>query len=436
MSAPLTLRPYQLRAVAEVRTAFQRARRVLLVLPTGGGKTALASVLIANAHAKGRRCLFLVHRREIVLDTARRLRAAGVPCGVVMAGEPLTDDPVQVASIQTVVARELAVAADLVVWDEAHHAAAETYKAVAGLYPTAYHLGLTATPERSDRQGLRDAFDEIVVGSTIRELTELGVLAPCDVVGPTRRRDALAMAPFDGWQRWADGRPTVAFVDSIDASQRFVAELSVVGVAAAHLDGATPVRERDAILAAFKAGTIDVLSNVFVLTEGWDEARAEVILLARGTGAVGPYLQMIGRALRIGADRSKRATLIDLCGTVHQHGLPGEDREWTLDGIGRAKQAREWVRQCAVCGSVFEGRKWPATCPDGHPFPPRPLRKVRADDVARIASVTPRSDMQAEFDRLCVVARRRGWKPQAVGMQFKARFGFWPQGFRETRAAS
>ena len=82
------LRVYQLRAVEAVRDAFGRVKRVLLVLPTGAGKTHTAAALIARAHARGRRCLFLVHRREIVMDTARRLTAAGIPCGVVMAGQP------------------------------------------------------------------------------------------------------------------------------------------------------------------------------------------------------------------------------------------------------------------------------------------------------------------------------------------------------------
>ena len=92
----MELRDYQIRAIDLVRGEYRRGRRaVLLVLPTGAGKTATASQLIAWAVARGRRCLFLVHRREIVLDTHRRLVAAGVACGVVMAGEPTLDAPVQ-----------------------------------------------------------------------------------------------------------------------------------------------------------------------------------------------------------------------------------------------------------------------------------------------------------------------------------------------------
>ena len=73
----MILRDYQTRAIDLVRAEYRRGRKsVLLVLPTGAGKTATASQLIAWAVARGRRCLFVVHRREIVLDTARRLAAA------------------------------------------------------------------------------------------------------------------------------------------------------------------------------------------------------------------------------------------------------------------------------------------------------------------------------------------------------------------------
>jgi superfamily II DNA or RNA helicase len=153
------LRDYQIRAIDQVREAFRETRRVLLVMPTGAGKTATASQILAWAVARGRRCLFIVHRREIVQDTHRRLLAAGVSCGLVMAGQPTTDAPVQVCSVQTLAARGLHPPADLLVWDEAHHVAAATYGAIRAKYPEAWHLGLTATPERTDGKSVLGYFD-------------------------------------------------------------------------------------------------------------------------------------------------------------------------------------------------------------------------------------------------------------------------------------
>lgn len=434
MSAPLSfrpddLRPYQLRAVSLVRDAFGRVRRVLLVLPTGGGKGTVAAVVMALAAARGRRCLFLVHRREIVLDTAQRVRRTGTECGVIMADEPRTRAMVQVASVDTLGARGVDVEAELVVIDEAHHATAETWAAIAGQFPRAFILGLTATAVRSDGRGLRDAFDELVIGATVAELVALGVLAPCDVVGPNKRQSKLSMTPLHAWQRWCRDRPTVAFCAGVRASRAFVAELAAVGVRAAHLDGNTPTRERGRILADFDAGRIDVVSNDQVLTEGWDCVRAEVILLARGTSAWGPRQQMVGRGRRVDpANPGKRCLFIDLCGTVHQLGMPDEDFDVTLDGVRRKEGAAEWIRQCGACGVVVEGRLHPNHCPKGHPWPTREPRGVKRAAVGRIDGVVSRETLVAEYERFVAMGRAMGWKPNAAAMRFKGKFGFWPRG--------
>lgn len=444
----MILRPVQIRAVDRLRDAFGRTRRVLLVAPTGYGKTACAAELMRRAHERGRRVLFLVHRREIVLDTARRLRERGVPTGVVMVGVERVEAAVQVASIQTITAREVVFPlgrGDLLVIDEAHHADAITYRTIAAQYPDAYHLGLTATPERSDRRGLRDAFDELVIGATVPELVGLGLLAPIDVVGPGKRQSQLCMAPMEALQRFAlrasgsgfQMRPTVAFVESVEASRALVAALGEQGIAAAHLDGNTPAKRREAILDDYEAGRLDVLSNVFVLTEGWDSSRAEVCLLARGCDGVGPFLQMIGRVRRNTGVPSKRALLIDLVGAVWQHQMPDAERGWTLDGLRKvaANDNDDAVRQCPECGRVYEARLHPRACPNGHVPPPKPPREVKPAPVARIVSVVEREAMRVEMERLRAVARERGYRPAWVGMRFKERFGFWPRGLRERGAA-
>ena len=423
----IALRPYQTRAIAGVRDAFRRCRRVLLVAPTGFGKTATASALIAWAVAKGRRVLFLVHRREIVLDTVRRLRAAGVPCGVVMSEVERADAPVQVASVQTVAAREEHPPADLIVWDEAHHTAAESYRAIAAQYPDAWHLGLTATPERADGVGLRDAFDALVVGATVRELTEAGYLAPCDVLAPAGRQQGIAEDPAEAWARLAGGRPTVAFCRTVADSLRLASSLGERGIRARHIDGGTSTRERDLALNLFATGRVDVLTNVFVLTEGWDCPRAKVCLLARGCGSEGTYLQMVGRVLR--PHEGERALLIDLAGAVHEHGLPDEDREFSLDGIRRKpREAREWIAQCRACGLAVEGHKRGERCPRcGGPWPAPPAVKITRAEIRRDIVIASRSEKDAELRRLLSTATERGYKPAWAGVRFKEKFGHWPR---------
>lgn len=425
----MSLRPHQIRAIEAVRAVYRAGRkRCLLVMPTGAGKTYTAAELIRASVARGHRVLFLVHRREIVMDTHRRLVAAGVESGLVMAGVEASEAPVQVASVQTIVARECHPAANLVVWDEAHHAAAETYRAIAAQYPDAWHLGLTATPERADGAGLRDAFDDLVVGATMRELTDAGLLAPCDVMAPHGRQGGLAESPAEAWRRLAGGRPTVAFCKTVAESLRLAIALEEHGVRARHIDGGTSTRERDAALTAFAEGRVEVLTNVFVLTEGWDCPRAKVCLLARGCGSEGTFLQMVGRVLRPDAQGS-RALVIDLAGVVHEHGLPDEAREFSLDGIRRRpRDQRPWVAQCRVCGLTVEGAKRGACCPRcGGAWPEAPATKVTRAEIVSAAPVS-RAVKQGEFERLRGIAERNGYKPGWVGVRFKEQFGHWPRG--------
>jgi superfamily II DNA or RNA helicase len=425
----MELRDYQVRAIDLVRAEYRRGRRaVLLVLPTGAGKTATASQLIAWAVARGRRCLFLVHRREIVLDTHRRLVAAGVACGVVMSGEASVDAPVQVCSVQTLTAREQHPPADLLVWDEAHHCAAETYREIRSQYPAAWHLGLTATPERSDGAPLGDAFEALVAPITVSELVAAGHLAPIDVVAPpTRLQSAIGATPADAWREHGGGRPAVIFTGTIAESRECVASL---GERAAHIDGGTPRRERDEILRRFEAGELDVLSNCAVLTEGWDSARAEVCVLARGCGSLPVYLQTIGRVRRTGGNAAKRCLLIDLAGAAHEHGMPDEDREWSLDEgqEQRKKSDREALSTCLHCGAVSRYASRGARCRRcGQPWPEAERVEVRRQQLAAVVPSSTRREREVELERLRQIARQRGYKAGWIGVRFKEKFGFWPR---------
>jgi superfamily II DNA or RNA helicase len=422
------LRDYQVRAIDLVRGEYRRGRRaVLLVLPTGAGKTATASQLIAWAVARGRRCLFLVHRREIVLDTHRRLVAAGVACGVVMAGEASVDAPVQVCSVQTLVAREQHPPADLLVWDEAHHCAADTYREIRAQYPAAWHLGLTATPERSDGAPLGDAFEALVAPISVAELVEAGHLAPIDVVAPpTRLQSAIGATPADAWREHGGGRPAVIFTGTIAESRECVA---AIGERAAHIDGSTPRRERDEILRRFERGDLDVVSNCAVLTEGWDSARAEVCVLARGCGSLPVYLQTIGRVRRTGGNTAKRCLLLDLAGAAHEHGMPDEDREWSLvEGQAKRRSDREALSTCLHCGAVARYASRGARCRRcGQPWPEAERVEVRRQQLAAVVPSSTRREREVELERLRQIARARGYKDGWIGVRFKEKFGFWPR---------
>jgi DNA repair protein RadD len=147
------LRPYQLEAVDKI----EQSKSALYVLPTGGGKTIVASAVIERAMQRGERVLVLTHRREILKQTSLKLP---IEHGLIQAGLNIDlEYPVQVASVQTLWARCMRTdklslpAANLIIIDEAHHVGARTWRLILDEYPNARRLGLTATPCRGDGRG-------------------------------------------------------------------------------------------------------------------------------------------------------------------------------------------------------------------------------------------------------------------------------------------
>lgn len=216
----IPLRDYQVETVRLVRQRIGAGRRrPLLVLPTGGGKTVIASAIVDSGYRKHSRVLFLAHRRELIRQSATKLLRAGLPAesvGIVMAGTPAkrggslfgdspldviasrraagaTDPqidaelwglfcgrrpqaPIQVASIDTARGKSLGDF-DLIIIDEAHRALSPSYRALVAAYPDAVILGLTATPYRADNKGLGELFDDLVPPvMTARQLAEAGYL--------------------------------------------------------------------------------------------------------------------------------------------------------------------------------------------------------------------------------------------------------------------
>jgi DNA repair protein RadD len=179
------LRDYQARAIDEI----ERAIKALYVLPTGGGKTIIATCIIERAVERGERVLMLTHRREILRQTSLKMP---IDHGLIQAG--LNIDlayPVQVASIQTLWARCMRTdklplpPANLIIIDEAHHIAARTWRLILEAYPNARRVGLTATPCRADGRGLGNYFDRLILGPQIPELIERGFLVRTIYYAPT-----------------------------------------------------------------------------------------------------------------------------------------------------------------------------------------------------------------------------------------------------------
>lgn len=431
----IALRDYQHRAIASIRqAAAQGARSILAVSPTGSGKTTIASEIVRRAVERGSRVLWLAHRAELVEQAYDRLALFGLEAGVVSASptRPVNPfRPVQVAMVQTLLARGSRPEADVIIWDEAHHAPSDEWSSLARDYAAARLVGFTATPERSDGRGLGNVYQRLVVVAQVRELVEQGHLVPTDIRRPGQRLrpGQIAQRPCDAYSRIATGRRAIVFSPSVMAANLHADEFRAAGFAAEVVHGNTSAGERAAVLERFRAGELRVLINVYVLTEGFDAPETDCVILARGCGTAGTYLQMVGRGLRP-APGKRDCLVIDLHGVSHVHGQPEDDRTYSLEGKGIrcGDDAAEVDGQgsCRVCGAPVEPGDACSECGTE----PRQLEapKVAGVELVRYAQKRAEDDSQraATLARWIREARARGYKPGFVRAKYRAVYGTAP----------
>lgn len=392
MSA-VTLRPYQDTLVADVRTAFATYRRVLVVAPTGSGKTRTFAYITTNAAAKDKRVYVVAHRAEIVEQISAALDDMGVRHGRIQPGHAMTPDPVQVAMVQTLARRlDKVPPPDLLVVDEAHHGVAGTWATVTAAYPKARILGVTATPRRMDGKGLADAFDHMILGPEMADLIQAGFLAGYDYLAPPVKADLSGIATRMGdfavnelaevmdkavvtgsavehYRQHLGGRPAIAFCVTVAHAEHVAAQFEAAGFRAASVDGAMERRERRDRLAAIGDGRLDVLTSCELISEGVDVPVVAGAILLRPTKSLGMFLQQCGRALRPKPDGS-RAVILDHVGNLHRHGMPCARRAWTLDSR-KMRHAPAPVATCKACYqafSVLAGWKDGRDACDGEPL--------------------------------------------------------------------
>lgn len=342
------------------------------------------SYIAANTSARGKRVLILVHRVELLRQTSAALLKAGVTHGLVNPKfTPNLLAPVQVASVQTLIKRlHLFPKFDLIVIDEAHHATAGSWRKILDAYPMARRLGVTATPIRSDGTGLDDMFDEIIIGPQISELIAQGFLAKPIVYAPMQRVDLSGirtkMGDYDKdelvkrmdkphitgsavehYRKLCPGTPAVAFCVSIEHAKHVAEQFRQAGFRAQAVDGSLDDDTRKALLAGLGNGRIDVITSCDLISEGTDIPAIGCAILLRPTQSTGLFLQQVGRALRV-VDGKEHAYILDHVGNVLSHGMPEQDREWSLEGTPKRKRSKNddtpeiKVKQCDKCFAIHE----------------------------------------------------------------------------------
>lgn len=359
------LRPYQSDLKSLVYNEFLEHRAVCAVLPTGGGKTQVAASIIADGARKGRKTLFLAHRTELITQAHAKVESFGIPAGIIQANRPAEPwASVQVASVQTLARRQSDFMPNLIIIDEAHHATAETYRRIIDSNPFAKVLGITATPCRIGGKGLSDIFDCLALGPQCQDLVDAGYLVPARLVSMPLREslegvkssagdyNAKDLAAFlertvlygdivSMYRQFAEGMRCLTFAGSVKLSKEYTNAYNAAGIPAAHIDGDTPDEERADVLRRLKSGALRVVCNVAIATEGLDIPEVEAVQIAVATKSLTKYLQMVGRAVRTSAGKTQ-AIVIDHGNNYERHGLPQEDRLWTIDGIKKRTHALQY----------------------------------------------------------------------------------------------
>ena len=363
----MNLRDYQNDEINAVRKSFQRGnRRVAAVLPCGAGKTVLFAYMSKKHIEKSpqNRVLFLVHRKELIDQTVDTFRRFG-----------LESPQIEIAMAQTVTRHlDTVQKPTLIVADEFHHFLSRTFKNILDYFANVPVVGLTATPCRLDGQGLGEIADDMCVGVSARWLIEHGYLSDYDYYAPkvnlvdsswkpkgsdfdmesaadTLRKSAI----FGDVMKYVDfSRQTIVYCPTVAMSKE-VAER--IGDKATHFDGDTPKNERDRIVREFRDGKIRVLCNCDLIGEGFDVPDCDCVMLLRPTQSVSLFIQQSMRCLR--PKPNKRAAIYDFVGNCYRHGLPTDEREWTLKGKTKAKNPSGEpdiiTRTCGQCFRVYEG---------------------------------------------------------------------------------
>lgn len=406
------------------------ARNVLAVLPTGGGKSVVVSDIVLDKHRAGKTQCVIAHRTELVGQMTMHIARRGIEHRIIgpknLVAEIRNEQRREfgrsfenpsakctVAGIDTLNSRvdELkAWGAQVEDWtiDEAHHVLRENkWGRGTLLFPNAYGLGVTATPQRADGMGLGShadgLFDVMTVGPSMRELIDMGGLCDYQIVVPesdfavdesafgkdgdlspakgrlASKESHIVGDIVDSYIKWAYGKRGITFATDVETANEIAAKFNAAGIPAAAVSAKTPSNVRAEYIRRFRDGRLWQLVNVDLFGEGFDVPAVEVVSMGRPTASLAVYLQQFGRALRL-LDGKAYGLVIDHVSNYKRHGLPDRGRNWSLDRREkRGKQDEDpeeiELTRCRTCSKPYE-RSRPA-CPHCGAVVPLPEPRAR-----------------------------------------------------------
>lgn len=453
------LRDYQENAIAELRKQLaQGNKRIVLQVPTGGGKTAIAGSIIRSALGKRKRAIFTVPALSLITQTIDSFKRDGITSiGVMQGKHELTnrDAPVQICSVQTL-SRRFLPEADLVMIDECH--------VVYDLYNRWFNdpawadipiIGLSATPWT---KGLGKLYRSLVIGTTTQELIDKGYLSNFRVFAPSHvdltgiktvagdydvggldkamNTARLTADIVETWIEKGEDRPTLCFAVNRAHAQNICDAFNRAGVPAAYVDGETPLDERDDLAIDFKAGKYKIICNVGVMTTGVDLPFVSCLILARPTKSEMLYCQIIGRGLRP-ADGKQDCIILDHSDTTQRLGFVTDIIHHHLD-VGKKRAGgvqKEYdepkPKECPKCTYLRPAKM--KVCPNcGFEAKPQAniftaegaLAEVQGRGKNKVwgDGLTPYEQRELFYCELLGIASERGYKSGWAFHQYKAKY--------------
>lgn len=349
----VTLRDYQIEMINGAVEALNSGLNPFVVSPTGSGKMVVIAALAKHLNM---RVLIIEHRIELIKQATDKLKEINESFGIILSGikDPNPNAMIKVGMIQTINRRVDFDGwwPDIVIIDEAHLSAANSYKKLLGKLENSPRICFSATPWRLDGKGFLDICDTIVLGPTIKDLIRYGFLVPtnylaydavdlaqCKMAGNEYDQDDVAKI-MDSiteeivatWSDTCGDRNTIVFAANNAHSKSLCRAFRDAGIKAEHVDSSTPDSVRNAIVTRVRSGETQVLCNCGIVIEGFDAPIVSCVVLAIATKSLSKFLQCCGRAMRIHPQSGKTDMVVMDFGNCHvHHGTPEDDRTWSIE---------------------------------------------------------------------------------------------------------
>lgn len=364
------LRDYQQETVDNIYQSMKQGnRRIIVQQPPRTGKTVIMAEIARKTTSKGNRVMFIIHRKEVLAQAKSTFEQQNVNMDLATMG-----------MVQTLTRRvNKLTEPQLILIDEAHHALSQSYRRIIDAFPNAYILYFTATPIRIGHDQLDQIADDIIVGKSIKWLTQHHFLAPFHYYGlgdidrsklrkqngdySSQSMDEAISHQIYGhivqqYQRLASGKQAVVYCHSIESAKKVTEQFTQAGIIAAEIDGDTDTKVRDQLVQKFRNQELTILANVNLFTEGVDLPNVDCVIMARPTSSLALYLQFSMRCLN--PRKGKTAVIIDHVDNFLNFGLPSSDRNWSEAIVTKDKRKSSnnadngpAIAQCNYCFGTF-----------------------------------------------------------------------------------